>query len=296
MKRIFAILTIALTGAVFAQEDLLAEDSVANVPEVSESAEVADVTSTSEVAEVSEANSFSSSVESYAAVSSSYVASSSSAVSSSSEETYATSDYDTLFGTNTSAVAEPVEEDVVPAKSPFDDDSIPELKRCKYTFKSWGIGFSTWHNWRHETMNPERDWALALLFHHGRIWEMTSHGSITFMANGNFAFGEYKEAQVIGVIGGRYFFLNDIYSPYVGGGFGLGLQYDGYLNESPKSTFGDKFGFGFAGNVEAGIVVFRTTTTQLELGASYDVLVNVLKMEPAVHVYGAFNFYLAINY
>ncbi|MCQ2107636.1 MAG: hypothetical protein MJZ05_02615 [Fibrobacter sp.] len=290
MKRIFAILTIALAGAAFAQEDYLADDYIADVSGISEAE------SSSSVEEALPA--VSSSSEEYVAEAATDTAApeASAVASSSSGETYASTDYDTLFGTNTSGSAEPVEEEVMPAKSPFDDDSIPELKRCKYTFKSWGIGFSTWHNWRDETMNPERDWALALLVHHGRIWEMTSHGSITFMANGNFAFGEYKEAQVIGVIGGRYFFLNDIYSPYVGGGFGLGLQYDGYLNEYSKSTFGDKFGFGFAGNVEAGIVVFRTTTTQLELGASYDVLVNVLKMEPAVHVYGAFNFYLAINY
>lgn len=283
MKKIFAVLTIALAGAVFAQEDYLADDYIADVSGISEAES-------------------SSSVEEYVSSSSEeYVAETAAAeapavASSSSEESYASTDYDTLFGTNTSGSTEPVDDDVMPAKSPFDDDSIPELKRCKYTFRSWGIGFSTWHNWRHEEMNPERDWALALLVHHGRIWEMTSHGSITFVMNANFAFGDYFETQAIGVLGGRYFFLNDIYSPYVGGGFGLGLQYDGYLNEYSKSTFGDKFGFGFAANVEVGMVVFRTTTTQLELGASYDVLVNVLKMEPAAHVYGAFNFYLAINY
>lgn len=177
-------------------------------------------------------------------------------------------------------------------KAEINDDSIPELKRCKYTFRSWGLGFAEWHNWKHDVSysdKPKRDWDPALLFHHGRIWEMTSHGAITFMLNANFAYQETFETQATGVIGGRYFFLNEIYTPYVGGGIGLGVQFDGHLKK-----FADKFAFGLAGNVEGGLVIFRTTTTQLEIGASYNFLVNVLPTKGGV--YGAFNLYLAINY
>lgn len=282
MKKIFAILTIALAGAAFAQEDYLADDYIADVSGISEAE------SSSSVEESVSAVS-SSSEDVVAETAAPEVHAAPVAESSSSEESYASTDYDTLFGTNTSGTAEQSEDDVMPAKSPFDDDSIPELKRCKYTFRSWGIGMSTWHNWRSE--DHDRDWDLALLLHHARIWEMTSHGSITFEVNANFGYDEAFESQGIAVLGGRYFFLNDIYSPYVGAGLGLGLQYDGHLSES--KSFIDKAAFGFGGNFEAGIVVFRTTTTQLDLGISYNVLLNVFAPD---HIYGAFNFFLAINY
>lgn len=189
------------------------------------------------------------------------------------------------------AVAAATDDIVIPPTSDIDDDSIPELRRCKYTFRSWGLGLARWHNWKHDVKDSKkkkRDWDTALLLHHGRIWEMTSHGAITFMLNANIAYGEAFEMQTTGVLGGRYFFYNKIYTPFVGGGFGLGLQYDGYLRR-----FGDKLAFGFAGNVEGGLVIFRTTTTQLELGVSYNLLVNVLNVD---HTYGAINFYLAIDY
>lgn len=265
MKKIFAILTIALAGAAFAQEDYLAESSTAEVSEISGPA------AESETAVAESSSSFDEVT----------------AESSSSAEIIGENDYVNMFGGEGSLNGETVE---APApRSELDDDSIPELKRCKYTFRSWGIGMSTWHNWRSE--DHDRDWDLALLLHHARIWEMTSHGSITFEVNANFGYDEAFESQGIAVLGGRYFFLNDIYSPYVGAGLGLGLQYDGHLSES--KSFIDKAAFGFGGNFEAGIVVFRTTTTQLDLGISYNVLLNVFAPD---HIYGAFNFFLAINY
>ncbi len=264
MKKIFAVLTIALAGAAFAQEDYLAESSSEEVSEISEPA-VTEVESSSSFVE-----------ETFAAESSS------------STEIIGENDYNDMFGSEGSLNGEqPVE--MPTRRSELDDDSIPELKRCKYTFRSWGIGMSTWHNWRNE--DHDRDWDLALLLHHARIWEMTSHGSITFMVNANFGYDEAFESQGVAVLGGRYFFLNDIYSPYVGAGLGLGLQYDGHLSKS--KNFIDKAAFGFAGNFEAGVVVFRTTTTQLDLGISYNVLLNVFAPS---HIYGAFNFFLAINY
>lgn len=195
-------------------------------------------------------------------------------------------------GSSSSFEAEGTDTVAAEPKAEISDDSLPELKRCKYTFRSWGLGFAEWHNWKHDVEDsdkPRRDWDPSLMFHHGRIWEMTSHGAITMMINANVAYQETFETQGIATLGGRYFFLNDIYTPYVGGGIGLGLQFDGHLKH-----FSDKFAFGLAGNIEGGLVIFRTTTTQLELGASYNFMYNVLPTKGSV--YGAFNFYLAINY
>ncbi|MCF0220780.1 MAG: hypothetical protein HUK19_00655 [Fibrobacter sp.] len=291
MKKIFAILSIAIAGAAFAQDDVLPQENAAGVPEISEpvAATPAPVAPAEPAAVVPATPApVTAAPAPVAESSSSFVEEASYAASSSSVDIIGENDYNNMFGAegslNGTRDVEPP-----PARSSFDDDSIPELKRCKYTFSSWGIGMSIWHNWRDG--NHDRDWDLALLLHHARIWEMTSHGSITFIVNANFGYDEAFETQGIGVLGGRYFFLNDIYSPYVGAGLGLGLQYDGHSSSS--HNFVDKAAFGFAGNFEAGIVVFRTTTTQLDLGISYNVMLNVFAPS---HIYGSFNVFLAINY
>lgn len=293
MKKLLAIIALAAVGTVSAQDlsyDTMMADSDAveeiSEPEV-ESSSSSMVSSSSSLSSSSYSSSSSSSVRS----SERYTTGTSARYTAGSSERYVEGSTPVVSIGEPAAVAAATDDIIVPPASEIDDDSIPELKRCKYTFRSWGLGLAAWHNWKHDVKDSKkkkRDWDLALLLHHGRIWEMTSHGAITLNVNANIAYGDALETQGIGVLGGRYFFFNEIFTPYIGGGFGLGLQYDGYLRK-----FGDKFAFGFAGNFEGGIVIFRTTTTQLELGASYNVLVNVLDVE---HVYGAFNFYLAINY
>ena len=62
-----------------------------------------------------------------------------------------------------------------------DDDPLPAPKRPTYNFSSFGLGIGIWHNYEDSKENPKRDWDQGVVFHYGRIWEMTTHGAITFM-------------------------------------------------------------------------------------------------------------------
>lgn len=182
---------------------------------------------------------------------------------------------------------QPVATEVRQARN-TDDDPMMAPKRPSYNFRSWGLGLGVWHNWEDSEKNPKRDWDQAVLFHHGRIWEMTTHGAITFMDNANISVGDEFELHETALIGGRYFFADQVFSPYVGAGFGVGIQYDSHYDD-----FSEAFALGFAGGLEAGLVIFRTSTTQLELGAGYDIMMDGFDTD---RLFGSFNFYLAINY
>ncbi|MCF0223255.1 MAG: hypothetical protein HUK20_03220 [Fibrobacter sp.] len=169
-----------------------------------------------------------------------------------------------------------------------DDDPLPAPKRPTYNFASWGLGLSIWHNWEDSEMNPKRDWDQAVLLRHARIWEMTTHGAITLVDNLNIAFNDEFEMHDVITIGGRFFFADQVFSPFLGGGFGIGIQYDGHFDD-----WSEYFGVGFGFNVEAGVVIFRTSTTQLEIGTSYDFMFDGFNAD---RMFGAFNFYVAINY
>ena len=182
---------------------------------------------------------------------------------------------------------EPVATEVRQARN-TDDDPLPAPKRPAYNFRSWGLGLGIWHNWEDSEKNPKRDWDQAVLFHYGRIWEMTTHGAITFMDNANISVGDHFELHETALIGGRFFFADQVFSPYVGAGFGVGIQFDSHYDD-----FSEGFAFGFAGGLEAGLVIFRTSTTQLEIGAGYDIMMDGFDTDC---LFGSFNFYLAVNY
>ncbi len=188
---------------------------------------------------------------------------------------------------------EPVATEVTQARN-TDGDPLPAPKRPTYNFKSWGFGAAVWHNWEDKEKNPKRDWSQGVLLHHGRIWEVTTHAAITFMDNFNICFDDDFAMQETALLGGRFFFADQILSPYVGAGFGLGFQWDDHYGDVE-----DAIALGFAGGLEAGLVIFRTSTTQLEIGAAYDFTMGNF-FSGAVFdfgkMFGAFNFHLAINY
>lgn len=182
---------------------------------------------------------------------------------------------------------EPVATEVTQAKN-SDDDPLPAPKRPTYNFASFGLGFSVWHNWEDSRKNPKRDWDQGVVFHYGRIWEMTTHGAITFMNNANGSYETHWQWHETALIGGRYFFADQVFSPYVGMGLGVGVEMDFHFDK-----FSEAFAIGPAGGLEAGLIIFRTSTTQLEVGAAYDMLLDGFDFG---RHFGSFSFYLAINY
>lgn len=185
---------------------------------------------------------------------------------------------------------EPVATEVTQAKN-TDSDPLPSPKRPNYNFQSIGLGVAIWHNWEDsdakKPKNEKRDWDQAWMLHYGRIWEMTTHGAITFMDYTNVGYESALEIQEIALLGGRCIFTDKILAPYVGAGIGLGFQYDGHFEDLSESL-----AVGFAGSIEAGVVIFRTSTTQLDLSANYTFMFDGFNFRP----FGAFNFYIALNY
>ncbi len=183
----------------------------------------------------------------------------------------------------------PVAETAAPTAAPEKDEAdLPAPKRPTYNFRSFGFGVAVWHNWQDKEYNPKRDWNQGFTLHHGRIWEMTSFAAITWMSNTEATFGDYWQWGATSRIGGRFYFADKLLSPFVGLGVGLGVQVDGHYDH-----LDEMFAVGLAGGAEAGLTIFKTSQTQLELGCSYDFSVDYFDFN---RMFGSFNFYIAINY
>lgn len=182
---------------------------------------------------------------------------------------------------------EPVATEVVQVKN-ADDDPMMAPKRPSYNFTSFGLGVSVWHNYEDSEKNPKMDWDQGVVIHYARIWEMTTHGAITVVNNTNASYESAWQWHETLLLGGRYFFADKVFSPFFGVGLGIGLELDDHFD-----NFKEMFAFGPAAGVEGGLIIFRTSTTQLELGAAYDMLLDGFDF--GSH-FGSFSFYLAINY
>lgn len=108
------------------------------------------------------------------------------------------------------------------------------------------------------------------------------------MNNANGSYETHWQWHETALIGGRYFFADQVFSPYVGMGLGVGVEMDFHFDK-----FSEAFAIGPAGGLEAGLIIFRTSTTQLEVGAAYDMLLDGFDFG---RHFGSFSFYLAINY
>lgn len=134
------------------------------------------------------------------------------------------------------------------------DPSEAGRYRTRYESKnstqfSFGPGFSN-------NLNSSKTlYALGL----GYEWEVGAQNAVIAQLDG--AFGD-STAFVDGIIGGKYYFSDEDISPFAKAGFGFGTAKGADL-----STVG-----GFAGSIGVGATVFRTSTTHLEIGATYTTL------------------------
>ena len=119
------------------------------------------------------------------------------------------------------------------------------LQRPVYSFQTVAFGFGFWSNYEDEVKNPKKDYVTAFpLIRYGHIWEMTTHGAITAISTWNFEFGKIWEVHGNVLVGGRYSFLDEIVSPFIGAGLGLGMQVDSHVADWNFDVIASKVDFG----------------------------------------------------
>jgi hypothetical protein len=177
-------------------------------------------------------------------------------------------------------------------------------KRPTRNYVSYGLGMAMWHNYDfvqedceqysnskecHEGEDVDMTWEQAFVFHYARIFEVIPHAAITIVNNMNISFGSEWEWHETFLIGGRYFVSTGNITPYIGLGAGLGIQTDGHYNDSDEG-----FAIGLAAGAELGIIFFRNSATQMEIGLAWDALWD--GFESFDRRFGAGSAYIAINY
>lgn len=164
-------------------------------------------------------------------------------------------------------------------------------KRPTRNYVSYGLGMALWHNYDYSGSDYTEDasWEEAFVFHYARIFEATPQGAITIINNMNMSFGEYWQWHETFLIGGRYMFSTGGVTPYLGAGLGIGLQTDAHYSGDDES-----FAIGIASGVEAGVIFFRNSATQLEVGFAWDALWD--GFEAFERRFGSGTFYIAVNY
>jgi hypothetical protein len=164
-------------------------------------------------------------------------------------------------------------------------------KRPTRNYVSYGLGMAMWHNYDFENddYEVEMSWEQAFVFHYARIFEVVPHAAITIINNMNISFGSDWEWHETFLIGGRYFVSTGNITPYIGLGGGLGIQTDEHYEAAAEG-----FAIGLATGAELGIIFFRDSATQLELGLAWDALWD--GFESFDRRFGSGSFYIAINY
>ena len=170
-------------------------------------------------------------------------------------------------------------------------------KRPTRNYNSYGFGMALWHNYDFNSLRKDddkvkgykegRSWDKAVALHYARVFEATSHAAIVLLNNFNMTISEDWQIHEVFLIGGRYYMTANSVSPYFGLGFGLGVQTDTHYED-----FSEEFAFGFAGGVEMGVVFFRNSAIQLELGLTWDALCDGFDFDRR---FGAGSMHIAIN-
>ncbi len=170
-------------------------------------------------------------------------------------------------------------------------------KRPTRNYNSYGFGMAIWHNYDFNNIRTsgddvkgykeKRSWDKAVAFHYARIFEATSNAAIVLLDNFNLTIGEEWQIHEVLLIGGRYYMSTNNVSPYISLGFGIGVQTDTHYEK-----LSEEFAFGFAGGVELGVVFFRNSAIQLELGLSWDGLCDGFDFDRR---FGAGTMFIAIN-
>ena len=192
---------------------------------------------------------------------------------------------------------------VIPVERRSDEDPNDNFahKRPTRNYVSYGLGMAMWHNYDfteddcegvsacHDKYDADMTWEQAFVFHYGRIFEVTPYSAITIINNMNISFGSEWEWHETFLIGGRYFVSTGSITPYIGLGAGLGIQTDGHYKTDDES-----FAIGLAAGAELGVIFFRNSATQLEIGLAWDALWD--GFESFDRRFGAGSAYVAINY
>ena len=165
------------------------------------------------------------------------------------------------------------------------------LQRPVYSFQTVAFGFGFWSNYEDEVKNPTKDYVTAFpLIRYGHIWEMTTHGAITAISTWNFEFGKIWEVHGNVLVGGRYSFLDEIVSPFIGAGLGLGMQLDSHFEDW---NFGERWALGMSLGGEVGASIFHNSAIQLEVGFGFDVIASKVDFGKS---YKSWNLFFGINY
>jgi hypothetical protein len=177
-------------------------------------------------------------------------------------------------------------------------------KRPTRNYVSYGLGAAIWHNYKfkdpgcdksrnpdacHELYDTDRAWEQAFVFHYARIFEVIPKAAITIVNNMNMSFSDAWQWHETFLLGGRFFPSTGTITPFLGAGFGLGIQVDDHYSEDSEG-----FALGLAGGAELGVIFFRNSATQLEIGLAWDALWD--GFESFDRRFGAGSFYIAINY
>ena len=182
---------------------------------------------------------------------------------------------------------------VVPVERQSSEDPNDNFahKRPTRNYVSYGLGMAMWHNYDFENddYEVEMSWEQAFVFHYGRIFEVVPHAAITIINNMNISFGSDWEWHETFLIGGRFFPSTGTVTPFLGAGVGLGIQFDDHYYDSDEN-----FAIGLAAGAELGIIFFRNSATQLEIGLAWDALWD--GFESFDRRFGSGSFYVAINY
>ena len=174
-------------------------------------------------------------------------------------------------------------------------------KRPTRNYVSYGLGAAIWHNYDfenkrckddkecHKKYDTDQSWEQAFVFHYARLFEVIPQAAITIVNNMNMSFGEAWQWHETFLLGGRFFPSTGTITPFIGAGFGLGIQFDDHYYEGAES-----FAVGLAGGAEFGLIFFRNSATQLELGFAWDALWD--GFDSFDRRFGAGSAYIAINY
>jgi hypothetical protein len=195
---------------------------------------------------------------------------------------------------------------VVPVERSSNEDPNDNFahKRPTRNYVSYGLGMALWSNYDftdkscdqysnsedcHKDRDVDAEWVQSFVFHYARIFEVIPQAAITIVNNMNISFGDEWEWHDAFLIGGRWFPSTGTVTPFLGLGIGLGIQEDGHYYDSNEA-----FAIGLAGGAELGVIFFRNSATQLEVGAAFDAVWD--GFESFDRRFSAFSFYVAINY
>ena len=204
-----------------------------------------------------------------------------------------------------SSTSEPQVVYVVPVErsqgSGEDPDENFARKRPTRNYVSYGLGMAMWHNYDfvedrckgdadcHKARDTKMTWEQAFVFHYARIFEVIPQAAITIVNNMDISFGDEWQWHEAFLIGGRWFPSTGVITPFLGAGIGLGIQSDDHYYDADEG-----FAIGLAGGAELGVIFFRNSSVQLEIGAAWDALWD--GFESFDRRFGAGSFYVAINY